>query len=119
MIAQILLSMLLLATGLYAWKSFRRAPPVAVLVALAALAGFYFVWLPAHATWLAAAMGIGRGVDLVLYVWVVVSLLAILNLHLIARSQLELITVLARKLAIAQAVQSVSPKTAATDNDAG
>lgn len=118
MIAQILLSGLLLATALYAWKSFRRAPPIAVLVALVAAAGLYFVWLPAHASWLAAAIGIGRGVDLVLYVWVIVSLLAILNLHLIARTQLEMITVLARKLAIAQATPGDATATVADGDDA-
>lgn len=103
MIAQLFLSFLLLLALLYAWSSFRRAPQIGLLVAVAALAGLYFVWLPDHATWLAARVGIGRGVDLILYVWVVVSLLAILNLHLLIRAQLEMITTLARKLALAEA----------------
>lgn len=103
MIAQLFLSVLLALTLLYAWSSFRRAPQIGLLVAAASLAGVYFVWFPDHASWLAAMVGIGRGVDLVIYVWVVVSLLAILNLHLLIRTQLELITVLARKLALAEA----------------
>lgn len=103
MIAQLFLSVLLALTLLYSWSSFRRARQIGLLVAAASLAGLYFVWLPDHASWLAATVGIGRGVDLIIYVWVVVSLLAILNLHLLIRAQLELITVLARKLALAEA----------------
>ena len=66
-------------------------------------AGLYFVWLPSHATWLASLVGIGRGVDLILYVWVIISLLVMLNLHLKLRAQMELITVLTREIAIANA----------------
>jgi hypothetical protein len=44
-------------------------------------AGLYFVWLPAHASWLATFAGIGRGVDLILYVWLVISLIMFLDLH--------------------------------------
>ena len=61
----------------------------------------YFVWFPAHSTWLAELVGIGRGVDLILYTWVCISLLVLLNLHLKLRTQMELITTLARKAAIA------------------
>jgi len=107
MIAQLFLSVLLGLTGLYAWVAARRSPQISALVAAAAAAGLYFVWLPAHATWIAEAVGIGRGVDLILYVWVVISLLAILNLHLTLRAQLELITVLNRRLAIAEAERSM------------
>ena len=103
MIAQIILSALLGVAIVYALASFRKTPPVAVVVGFAALAGLYFVWLPDQATWLAERVGIGRGVDLVLYIWVVVSLLAILNLHLLLRMQLEQITILARRLALAEA----------------
>ena len=71
--------------------------------------GLYFVWVPAHATWLAALVGIGRGVDLILYVWVVISLIVLLNLHLKLRMQTETITVLARELAIANARSPAKP----------
>jgi len=103
MIAQIVLSTLLSGILLYAWIEYRRAPVIGLLSVLAALTGLYFVWVPAHATWLAALVGIGRGVDLILYVWVVISLIVLLNLHLKLRMQTELITILARELAIANA----------------
>ena len=103
MIAQYILSVLLLGTLLYAWIEYRRSPVVGLCGAVAAIGGLYFVWAPSHATRLAEIVGIGRGVDLFIYVWVVISVLILLNLHLKLRAQMELITVLARELAIAHA----------------
>ena len=103
MIAQLILSVLLAAILLYAWTEYRRSPAVALLAVAAAAAGLYFVWLPSHSTWLAELVGIGRGVDLILYIWVCISLIVLLNLHLKLRTQNELITTLARKIALADA----------------
>jgi hypothetical protein len=110
MIAQLILTALLLGILLYAWTEYRRAPAIGLLAMVAALTGLYFVWIPAHATWLAELVGIGRGVDLILYVWVVISLIVLLNLHLKLRVQKEMITVLARELAIANARAEATPK---------
>ena len=103
MIAQLALTALSFAILLYAWMEYPRSPAVGLFAWLAALGGLYFVWVPSHATQLAALVGIGRGVDLIIYTWVGISLLLLLNLHLKLRSQMELITVLARELAIANA----------------
>jgi small membrane protein len=110
MIAQLILTALLLGILLYAWTEYRRAPAIGLLAMVAALTGLYFVWIPAHATWLAELVGIGRGVDLILYVWVVISLIVLLNLHLKLRVQKEMITVLARELAIANARAEATSK---------
>ena len=53
MIAQFVLSALLAAILLYAWTEYRRSPAVALLSVLVATAGLYFVWFPAHSTWVA------------------------------------------------------------------
>src|SRR5262245_9243921 len=103
MIAQLVLTALLLGVLLYAWTEYRRSPAVAGVAVLVAFGGLYFVWFPDHATALAELVGIGRGVDLILYIWVVISLLVMLNLHLKLRAQMELITELAREIAIAKA----------------
>ena len=105
MIAQLILSALLGGILLYAWTEYRRSPAVAVLAVVVASAGIYLVWVPEHSTQLAELVGIGRGVDLILYIWVCISLIVLLNLHLKLRTQMELITALARKIAIAE-VQS-------------
>jgi small membrane protein len=103
MIAKLILTFLLAGVVLYAWHEQGRSPLVAKLSLIAATAGIYFVWVPSHASDFAAWAGVGRGVDLIIYIWVVISLLVMLNLHLKLRVQLELITSLARQSAIANA----------------
>jgi small membrane protein len=112
MIAQLILTALLLAALLYAWIEYPRSPAVGLLTVLAAWPGLFFVWFPEQATRIAGWVGIGRGVDLVIYVWIGISLIVLLNLHLKLRAQMELITVLARKIAIAGAVQGREPPAA-------
>jgi hypothetical protein len=114
MIAQIFFSLLLSSVLLYAWTEYRRSPVVAILSLVVAAAGLYFVWVPSHSTRLAEFVGIGRGVDFILYTWIAISLIVILNLHLKLRTQLELITALARTIALADL--KVKPATAAGDH---
>ena len=109
MIAQILLSLLLSGIVVYAWADYRRSPVVALLFMLTAAVGIYLVWTPSHATQLAELAGVGRGADLILYVWVVISQLVFLNLHLKLRAQMDLITGLARSIALANAARSEQP----------
>jgi hypothetical protein len=103
MIAQVVLSFLLGIVLLYAWAQYRRSPIVTILSCVVSLIGFYFVWLPSHATRVAEFVGIGRGADLILYVWACISLVVLLNLHLKLRTQHELLTQLARSIALANA----------------
>ena len=100
MIASILLSTLLCGILVYAWSEQRRVPLVAVSTIIAATAGLYFVWFPSQANKLADLVGVGRGADLILYLWVLISLLILFNLHLKLRSQMELITDLSREIAL-------------------
>jgi hypothetical protein len=106
MIARAVLSLLLCSVLVYSWAEHRRSPIVALVSAMAALAGLYFVWFPSHSTWVAELVGVGRGADLILYLWVCISLIILLNLHLKLRTQHELITTLARTMALANASQS-------------
>jgi hypothetical protein len=105
MIMQTALSLLLAGIILYAWAERRRSPLVGLLSMFAAIAGIYLVWIPSHATVLAEMAGVGRGVDLIIYIWVVISLLLFLNLHLKLRAQMDLITTLARAITIANAAR--------------
>ena len=109
MMAQLLLSVLLAGILLYAFVERRRSPVVGALSLFAAGAGLYFVWVPAHATALAEFAGVGRGVDLIIYIWVVISLLVLLNLHLKLRAQTEALTGLARAIAIGDALHRGPP----------
>ena len=100
MIATILLSALLCGILVYAWSEQRRVPLVATCTIIAAAAGLYFVWFPSQANMLAEMVGIGRGADLILYLWVLISLLILFNLHLKPRSRDGAITELAREVAL-------------------
>jgi len=100
MIARLILTALLLTVLAYAAIQYRSSRWIGALAVLTALAGLYFVWLPGHATVLAEWAGVGRGVDLILYTWVAISLIMLLNIHLKLRAQIELITALARAAAL-------------------
>lgn len=101
MIARLILSLLLCSVLVYAWIEYRRSPVVALMTVAAGAGGLYFVWFPSHSTMVAEFVGIGRGADLVLYLWVCISLFVLLNLHLKLRAQHDLITKLARTIAMA------------------
>jgi hypothetical protein len=88
----------------YAWAEYRRSPVVASLSVAVSLAGLFFVWVPSESTRVAEFVGIGRGADLILYLWVCISLIVLLNLHLKLRTQQEMITRLARAIALANVV---------------
>jgi small membrane protein len=103
MIAQLFFTALLFCVLVYAWSAYRLSPVVGMLTVLSAVAGLYFVWFPSHATRLAGWIGVGRGVDLILYTWAAISLILLLNIHLKMRAQMELITALARKVALSGA----------------
>jgi hypothetical protein len=104
MIAQLLLSILLACVLVYAWAQYKRSPFVAGASMLAAFAGLYLVWAPEQSTAVAEFIGIGRGADLVLYLWVCISLNMLLSLHLKLRMQHETLTKLARAFALKNAV---------------
>ena len=103
MIAQILFTLVLSAVVLIAFAQLPQIPLVGSIAIVAAVFGAYIVWMPDHATYLANLIGIGRGADLVLYVWVLISSAVLLLLYLNIREQLQLITELVRSMALAEA----------------
>jgi hypothetical protein len=117
MIAQLFLTALLLVVVLYAWLEYNRSPFVGIISMLAAVTGLYFVWFPAHASRIAELVGIGRGVDLILYTWTAITFIVLLNLHLKVRAQMELITELARELTIMQARPAIPSQRAGLPSD--
>ena len=94
------LSTLLIAMMAYGFVAARRTPLLGPVIGLAALAGLYFVWRPERANELAYLVGIGRGADLILYLWILLSMLVGINLHVRLKMQAELTTRLARALAL-------------------
>jgi hypothetical protein len=66
-------------------------------------AGLYFVWFPEQTTVIAHFVGVGRGTDLLLYCWLLASLMVMFNLHLKSNEQLQMLTEVARALTLATA----------------
>jgi hypothetical protein len=62
--------------------------------------GIYFVLHPERTTEIATTLGVGRGADLLLYVWVVVTLLLFVRIALVQVQHRQEMTALARELAL-------------------
>jgi len=102
MIAQFFFTALLITIALVAFAQLRQIPLVGAPVLCAAFFGGYLVWMPDNATAIAHSIGIGRGADLILYVWVLISCAILLILYLNIRRQAEIITALARAIALSE-----------------
>lgn len=103
MIMQILLTTVLVVLVAYARAQRRRAMLISDLVSLVSLAGLVFVWNPDLTNEIAALVGIGRGADLLLYCFVIATLIVTFSLHLRLRAGLQQTTELARHMAIQNA----------------
>jgi hypothetical protein len=90
---------------LYAFGQRRRSGPLSYGIMLAAAGGIVLVIFPGLSTAVANAVGVGRGTDLVLYVFMLIVFAGIANLHLRMRAQAEVVTLLAREIALATARQ--------------
>lgn len=117
MIFQLLLCTGLLVSIVYAFTQKAKSPLVSITTVISAFAGLYFVWVPNHANAIANAIGIGRGADLIFYCWIVISLAILLNLHFKVRGNLELVTAVARRVAIMETEQQQVPDSLAQPKD--
>ena len=100
MIIKLLLTFGLALVLLYAISQRRNGRLFYRMMLLLSGVGVYFVWVPDQTTVIANAVGVGRGADLLLYGWIVISLVLSLSLNLKIRRQLEMITELTRFVAL-------------------
>ena len=100
MIIKLLLTFGLAWVLLYAVSQRRSGRLSYRMMLLLSGAGVYFVWVPEQTTVIANAVGVGRGADLLLYCWIIISLVLSLSLNLKIRRQLEMITELTRFVAL-------------------
>jgi hypothetical protein len=103
MITQLVLTAGLLACLFYAVAMGRQSRWLKLGIVAVVFIGTLCVWNPELTNAVAHAVGIGRGADLLIYLWIVLSLFVALRLHLHLRSQQEHITILARALALRDA----------------
>ena len=107
---QILLSVGLV--GLLAYTAVQQVAPrvVKLFIFTLALLGLYFVWVPQHTTAIANLLGVGRGTDLLIYLWIVLSFAVGLNLHLKVRAARRDITELTRAIALRSGDTAADPR---------
>ena len=103
MFFQIGASALLAAVAIYAFTQLRTARLLGFSTIALIVVGEYFVLRPNDATLIAESIGIGRGADLVFYLWILLSLVAFLNLHLQLRRSSERFVSLSRAIALTNA----------------
>lgn len=95
-----LLSGVLAVLFVYGWLQARTSKVLAAGLMLACCVGITFVWFPDLTQRLAHLVGVGRGVDLVTYIWIICSLFVSFNLHLELRRERKRFTELVRQLAL-------------------
>lgn len=103
MIIQPILSALLLSILFFVMIQHHSGRVLRRTVAIAVLIGITFIWMPELSNQFAHRVGIGRGADLVIYVWIVLSMLGLASLYITFNRQERQITQLARALALQQA----------------
>lgn len=100
MIIQILLSLGLAGCLFYVVSLGRTYRTMRLVLFSVILIGFVFVWIPDITNAIATFVGVGRGADLIMYIWIVLNLLFILRLHIKLREQSEALTQLARRITL-------------------
>ena len=103
MIMQPILSVLLLGILFFVMIQHHSGRVLRPLVTLAVVVGIIFTWMPTLSNQVANFLGIGRGADLIFYIWIVLSMLAFASLYISFNRQERQITHLTRALALHQA----------------
>jgi len=84
---------------LYAFNQIKRWP-LSFAIALVATFGLVFIWHPEWANSLAVWVGVSRGADLMFYIWIVISMFVILNLHIRNRVVDRKLAAIVREIAL-------------------
>lgn len=100
---RIILTGMLLVGLVFALREWKQSRVLCLAIASLALGGIYFVWDEAETTRIANLLGVGRGADLVLYVYAAISFVLIVSLLLRIKQLHEQFTDLARAVALAGA----------------
>jgi hypothetical protein len=95
----------------YSLSQWRRSRLVGGVITTIAVAGIVMVLLPDLTNIAAHAVGVGRGADLILYCFIVVTLVAVLNLHLRIRAMSEQNTEIVRLIALSSVQDNAPPHT--------
>jgi hypothetical protein len=96
-----LLTALLSIGFLFAIREWKQSRMLCTAIMLLTVAGMYLVWEQQASTTIAHFLGVGRGADLVLYIYTAISFVLIISLLLRIKNLQEQITELIRVFALA------------------
>ena len=100
MMIQPILSVMLLGILLFTLMQSRRGFVLRTTMILSVLLGLVLTWAQGLANKIANYLGVGRGADLIFYIWILVSMLALVALYFGINRQSKQITELTRTLAL-------------------
>jgi hypothetical protein len=100
MTIQIFLSVLLVGVAVLIAVQRTTSRLLRAIVLAVVAVGAFLVWVPEVTNRFAEAFGVGRGADLVLYIWVVITLALIVFLYLKVAHLSRKVTQLARAVAL-------------------
>ena len=100
MIIQAILTFGLSICLIYAFLQRNKSRYVSFAISMVSIAGIAFVLAPQLTDRIAQKVGVGRGADLVLYCWLVISLVVSINLQFKILGLQRLITELAREMTV-------------------
>lgn len=103
MIISLILTLFMLAVLAVGLLIRRRSRLLSLGVMATAVLGTWFAWFPDELTAIARSLGVGRGTDLMLYLWLPVSILVFVAVSLQLRHLQRQITLLVRELALERA----------------
>ncbi|MBJ6981368.1 DUF2304 domain-containing protein [Luteimonas sp. MC1572] len=98
---EIILTALLSVGIAFALREWKQSRILCTAIVLLTATGIYFVWEQSASTRVAHALGVGRGADLVLYIYAAISFVLIISLVLRIKGLQETLTDLARAFALA------------------
>lgn len=109
MIIQVFLTILLAGVALLVSVGGSTSRLLRAIVLSVAAIGVFMVWDPDRTHRIAEFFGVGRGADLILYLWVVITLALIVFLYLKLEQMSREMTKLARLIALDRARQPDDP----------
>lgn len=109
MIAQIILALILLVPLVYVQLQSSSPRSVKLLITMTVLAGEYLILFPGHSGVVAAYVGIGRGVDLIMYIWLIVSFAMIISLFFSLRMVNQDLIRLSQQIALSAPSRPAEP----------
>ncbi len=101
MIGPLVLTLPMLAIIAYALLELKRSRLVGFAIAVLTLAALSFIWVPGIAARVAEVLQLGGGTDVIIYSWIGLLTLILLNIHLRIRQQMQILAALARQIALA------------------